>query len=61
VHLLGDEYPLVAIGGINAERAKVLKATGVGSVAMITAITEADDYEKATKDLLLLWEASKYI
>ena len=25
------------------------------------AITEADDYEKATKDLLLLWEASKYI
>ncbi len=56
VHLLGDAYPLVAIGGINAERAKALKAAGVGSVAMITAITEADDYEKATKDLLLLWE-----
>lgn len=55
VHLLGDAYPLVAIGGINAKRAKALKATGVGSVAMITAITEADDYEKATKDLLLLW------
>ncbi len=54
-HLLGDAYPLVAIGGINVERAKALKATGVGSVAMITAITEADDYEKVTKDLLLLW------
>jgi len=55
-HLLGDAYPLVAIGGINAKRAKALKATGVGSVAMITAITEADDYEKVTKDLLLLWK-----
>ena len=54
--LLGEAYPLVAIGGINYERAKALKKTGVGSVAMITAITEADDYQKATEDLLSLWK-----
>jgi len=54
VDLLGDTYPLVAIGGINIERAQALKSVGVGSVAMITAITEADDYEQATKELLSL-------
>jgi hydroxymethylpyrimidine kinase/phosphomethylpyrimidine kinase/thiamine-phosphate diphosphorylase len=32
-----------------------LKQTGVGSVAMITAITKADDYKKATQDLLACW------
>jgi len=56
VKLLGDAYPLVAIGGINFERAKALKKTGVGSVAMISAITKSNDYEKATNDLLTLWE-----
>lgn len=55
VDMLGDDYPLVAIGGINFERAQALKETGVGSVAMISAITESDDYEKATKELLALW------
>jgi len=55
VKLLGDEYPLVAIGGINHERARALKQTGVGSVAMISAITEASDYQQATNKLLELW------
>jgi hydroxymethylpyrimidine kinase/phosphomethylpyrimidine kinase/thiamine-phosphate diphosphorylase len=53
--LLGDAYPLVAIGGIDYQRAKKLHKTGVGSVAMISAITKADDYKKATRDLLELW------
>jgi thiamine monophosphate synthase len=47
---------LVAIGGINIERAKILKNTGVGAVAMITAITQTDDYSKATQTLLKLWK-----
>jgi hydroxymethylpyrimidine kinase/phosphomethylpyrimidine kinase/thiamine-phosphate diphosphorylase len=56
VDLLQDEYPVVAIGGINLERAQALKPTGVSSVAMITAITLAEDYRKATHDLLSLWQ-----
>jgi len=55
VKMLAGHYPLVAIGGINLERAKQLKQTGVGSVAMISAITQADDYKQATKDLLACW------
>ncbi|MDF1588284.1 MAG: thiamine phosphate synthase [Gammaproteobacteria bacterium] len=54
--LLGERYPLVAIGGINFERAKKLKQTGVGSVAMITAITEAEDYVQATQQLIACWQ-----
>ena len=56
VKLLGNAYPLVAIGGINQERAKQLKQTGVASIAMISAITQADDYKKATKALLACWQ-----
>lgn len=55
VRLLGEQYPLVAIGGINLARAEELKQTGVGSVAMISAITKADDYQVATQDLLDCW------
>jgi len=55
VDLLQDAYPVVAIGGITLERAQALKPTGVSSVAMITAITLADDYRKATQELLTLW------
>lgn len=57
VELLNEDYPLVAIGGINVERAEALKQTGVGSVAMISAITKADDYKKAIQDLLQLWDS----
>jgi hydroxymethylpyrimidine kinase/phosphomethylpyrimidine kinase/thiamine-phosphate diphosphorylase len=55
--LLGDAYPLVAIGGINQDRAEQLHKTGVGSVAMISAITEAEDYRKTTQGLLSLWNS----
>ncbi len=53
--LLGDVYPLVAIGGIDLERAKQLKTTKVGSVAMISAITKANDYQHATQALIKTW------
>ncbi|EIW90574.1 thiamine monophosphate synthase [Alishewanella agri BL06] len=45
-------YPTVAIGGINAERLAAVAATGVKSIAVVTAITEAADPEQAT--LLLM-------
>ncbi|WP_193755583.1 thiamine phosphate synthase [Psychromonas sp. psych-6C06] len=39
------ETPTVAIGGINLQRAPDVYKTGVGSIAVVTAITLADDYE----------------
>lgn len=55
VRLLDGHYPLVAIGGIDLQRTRTLKRTGVGSVAMITAITRAEDYRQATRALLDCW------
>ncbi|WNY89082.1 thiamine phosphate synthase [Leclercia adecarboxylata] len=50
---LGD-YPTVAIGGISLERAPAVLATGVGSIAVVSAITHADDWQAATTQLLQL-------
>ncbi|RVU85778.1 thiamine phosphate synthase [Leucothrix sargassi] len=55
VDLLSKNYPLVAIGGINLERALTLRSSGIGSVAMITAITKADDYQAMTRSLIDAW------
>jgi len=44
--------PVVAIGGINLKRAPEVLATGVESIAIVTAITEADEPEKAVKQLI---------
>jgi thiamine-phosphate pyrophosphorylase len=44
-------YPLVAIGGINASRAQSVLACGVGSIAVIRAITEASDPPRAVAAL----------
>ena len=60
VGLLNNDYPLVAIGGIDYERAKELKETGIGSVAMISAIIKATNYKQATYDLLDLWSKNKW-
>ena len=46
-------YPVVAIGGITEERAPLVAGTGVSGVALISAITEANDPEQATRDLLV--------
>ena len=47
-------YPTVAIGGISLERAPAVLATGVGSVAVVSAITQAADWRQATARLLEL-------
>ena len=44
----------VAIGGISLERAPQVLATGVGSIAVVSAITQADDWRTATAKLLEL-------
>ena len=44
--------PVVAIGGINLERAQEVLATGVDSIAVVTAITEAKNPEKAVAQFI---------
>ncbi|VDZ75444.1 thiamine-phosphate pyrophosphorylase [Atlantibacter hermannii] len=46
VQRLGD-YPTVAIGGISLDRAPAVLATGVGSIAVVSAITQAADWQSA--------------
>lgn len=53
VRRLGD-YPTVAIGGISLERAPAVLETGVGSIAVVSAITQAADWQAATRSLLEL-------
>jgi hydroxymethylpyrimidine kinase/phosphomethylpyrimidine kinase/thiamine-phosphate diphosphorylase len=55
---LMQDYPLVAIGGISIARAPQVAATGVGSVAVVTAITRAVDYKQAIADLLVIVESA---
>lgn len=54
VALLKPHYPITAIGGINAERAPDVLATGVDSCAMVTGITLAENIEDTVKRLLAL-------
>lgn len=49
VEALGDKMPTVAIGGIKLNTVEAVAKTGVGSVAVITAITKASDPEAAVK------------
>lgn len=51
VQTLGN-YSTVAIGGISLERASAVLATGVGSIAVVSAITQATDWLEATQQLL---------
>ncbi|WP_105737982.1 thiamine phosphate synthase [Cronobacter dublinensis] len=53
VQRLGD-YPTVAIGGISLARAPAVLETGVGSIAVVSAITHAADWRAATQQLLEL-------
>ncbi len=55
VEILDGRWPLVAIGGIDIERARALKSSGAGSVAMISAITQAKSWRQVTAELLELW------
>lgn len=53
IQRLGD-YPTVAIGGISLDRAPAVLETGVGSIAVVSAITQAVDWQAATAQLLQL-------
>lgn len=53
---LNGSFPTVAIGGISLERAPSVLATGVGSIAVVSAITQAADWRAATAALLALCE-----
>ncbi|KFC84854.1 thiamine phosphate synthase [Buttiauxella agrestis] len=53
IKTLGD-YPTVAIGGISIERVPSVLKTGVGGVAVVSAITQAADWRAATVQLLEL-------
>jgi thiamine-phosphate pyrophosphorylase len=46
---LMQDYPLVAIGGIDIERLTSVVKTGVGSVAVVRAITESESPEETAK------------
>nr|WP_314267668.1 thiamine phosphate synthase [uncultured Moellerella sp.] len=52
------DYPTVAIGGISLDRVSDVIATGVGSIAVVSAITKADDWRAATASLLQLVEGN---
>lgn len=47
-------YPTVAIGGISLDRARAVMDTGVGSIAVVSAITQAPDWRLATGQLLAI-------
>lgn len=51
---LMSDYPLVAIGGININNAAEVLQCGVGSIAVIRAITEALDPAQTVMDLKTL-------
>jgi len=55
---LNPEIPIVAIGGINLERAPKVLETGVKSIAVVTAITNADKPEQAVNEFMALFEQS---
>ncbi len=48
--------PMVAIGGIHGERLTKVKDTGVDSIAMISAITEAENPKQAALDYMALFK-----
>ena len=52
--LIKDSVPTVAIGGIKLFNVKDVIASNVGSVALITGITKADDPDETTKQWLAL-------
>lgn len=51
---LDGRFPTVAIGGVSIDKASSVLATGVGSIAVVSAITQAVDWRKATAELLTL-------
>lgn len=57
-HIAGlqGRFPTVAIGGIAIDSVPEVLATGVGGIAVVSAITKAPDWRQATATLLRLIE-----
>ena len=53
---LGD-IPTVAIGGITVSHFADVLTTGVGSIAVISAVTQAEDWQSAVQNLLHYFDA----
>ncbi|MBN3115783.1 thiamine phosphate synthase [Pectobacterium brasiliense] len=53
---LQGRFPTVAIGGISIDRVPAVLKTGVGSIAVVSAITQAPDWRQATATLLRMIE-----
>ena len=45
------QIPVIAIGGINAQNVDRLKGSGIGGVAVISAIFAQEDIKEAAKEL----------
>ncbi len=58
VGLFGAAVPTVAIGGIDLERLPQVLATGVGSAAVVRAITDAPDTAEAVTALQRVFECA---
>lgn len=56
-----QHIPTVAIGGISLARVPEVLATGVGSIAVVSAITQAEDWQAATRQLLALVESPEHV
>lgn len=54
--LQAGDTPVVAIGGIDLNNAREVLATGVASLAVVRAVTEAADPEAAVKAFQALWD-----
>lgn len=54
IRQLDGSFPTVAIGGISIDRAQSVLDCGVGSIAVVSAITQATDWRAATAELLAL-------
>lgn len=53
------QVPVVAIGGINKSKLPEVLSTGVNSVAMITALTQAQDVTQASRDMIQLYQKNQ--
>jgi len=56
---LARDYPLVAIGGIAIEHLPAVAGTGVGSFAVVRAITGAEAPEAAARLLMERWKQAR--
>lgn len=60
VRQAGDT-PVVAIGGIDLNNAREVLATGVSSLAVVRAVTEAENPEAVVKAFQALWEEGQAV